>query len=265
MNAPTEMIKIPEGRPSCAIRGRCNPRRRRVDLDKKVVALFFKSHDRRNPLHRQALLAHLNEHRQELRHKLSGSVSCRLRAPEVIKKIIEYRVLDACHNLAILEQQAVAARKAECKHGVVALLVARQAYFLSDEESIDVDRLVVVKKDKARELVLLKKVVDFSQALSSGAAPVSLEDACNGQLPADFEENDGLKQYASDLGRVLVHEGEKARDVVNKICSDGDFAKEVADDQEFAAPLRFLASVCLKIRAFSCSQSEQQRKVGFGA
>lgn len=235
------------------------------DVDRQVEELFFRIHDRENPLHRKAFEQHVQLHKRGRCGKLKAKVIERISEPLVLKSIVKHRVLDACENLAILEREAAGARLEESRRHVITQLGLRTGYFLGDGESIDIYRLLVVKKDKAEEVTELKSLVTFCKGLGDAETDVPVEALCNGAVPAEFEGRPDFKAFLSDLGLLFVNEGDAARQLVARVCDEESFARKVVDDDELPKPLRYLASISLQVRSLSAKKAEQDHVVGFGA
>ncbi len=235
------------------------------DVDRQVEELFFRIHDRENPLHRKAFEQHVKLHKRARRGKLKGAVVERISEPQVLKSIVKHRVLDACENLAILEREAAGARLEESRRHVITQLGLRTGYFLGDGESIDIYRLLVVKKDKAEEVTELKSLVTFCKGLGDAESDVPVEALCNGAVPAEFEGRPDFKAFLSDLGQLFVNEGDAARQLVARVCDEESFARKVADDDELPKPLRYLASIALQVSSLSAKKAEKDHVVGFGS
>lgn len=237
-----------------------------ADVDRQIEEGYFRNHDRANPLHRKAFDLHVEAHRRALRAKRRGNRVCAIESPSAVKSVIEHRILDICDNLAILERKAALARLEESEKHVIAELGIHQACFLGDDESIDVHRLEVVKKDKAEEVGELKSLVQFCQKLSSDEASVPLESVCNGAaLPAELQARSDFKAFLSDLGLFLVNEGDNGRKLIQRVCAEHAFAQRVLGDDDQPRPVRFLASISLKVQSFSAPKSRQGQVVGFKA
>jgi hypothetical protein len=248
------------------IRSVRNPNPLLADVDKRIEEGFFSNHDRNNPLHRKAFDLHVEAHRHALRAKRRGRRVCAIESPAAVSSVIEHRILDICDNLAILQRKAALARLEESEKHVIAELGIHQACFLGDEESIDIHRLEVVKKDKAEEVGELKSLVQFCQKLSSDEAPVPLEAVCNGAaLPAEIQARSDFKAFLSDLGLFLVNEGDSGRKLIQRVCAEHAFAQRVLGDDEQPRPVSFLASMSLKVQSFSAPKSRQGQVVGFKA
>ncbi len=236
-----------------------------VKVNRQVENLFFSRYDRRNPLHCKAFQTHMEAHNRCLRLKRRSRRIYALEAPAVVRSVIEYRVLDASENVAILERKAALARLEESKKHILAELGVHQGCFLDDEEALDVDRLEVVKKNKVAEVGELKSLVNFCQELSSGSSQVPLEAVCNGEaLPAQFRQRTDYKAFLSDLGLFLVNSGDNGRSIVRKVCEEHAFAERMAADDEQPRPVRFLASISLKVLAFA-NNRKQEQAIGFKA
>jgi hypothetical protein len=235
------------------------------DVDRQVEDLFFRIHDRENPLHRKAFEQHVQLHKRGRRGKLKAKVVERISEPLVLKSIVKHRVLDACENLAILERQAAGVRLEESRRHVITELGVRTGHFLDDDESIDIYRLLVVRKDKAEEVTELKSLVGFCEGLSKGEAAVPVEELCNGTVPREFEGRPDFKAFLSDLGLLFVNEGDAARQLAARVCDEVSFAQNVVDDDDLPKPLRYLASISLQVRGLSAKASAEEPVLGFGA
>lgn len=236
-----------------------------ADVNQQVEAGFFSRFDRCNPIHSKAFQMHMEAHKRALRAKRKARRVVSINAPAVIASIIEYRVLDASENVAILERKAALARLEESKKHILAELGVHQGNFLDDEEALDVDRLEVVKKNKVAEVGEIKSLVNFCQELSSGSSQVPLEAVCNGEaLPAQFRQRTDYKAFLSDLGLFLVNAGDNGRSIVRKVCEEHAFAERMAADDEQPRPVRFLASISLKVLAFA-NNRKQEQAIGFKA
>ena len=235
------------------------------DVDRQVEELFFRIHDRENPLHRKAFEQHVQLHKRARRGKLKAKVVERISEPQVLKSIVKHRVLDVCEDLAILEREAAGARLEESRRHVITQLGLRTGYFLGDGESIDIYRLLVVKKDKAEEVTELKSLVTFCKGLGDAETDVPVEALCNGSVPAEFEGRPDFKAFLSDLGLLFVNEGDAARQLVARVCDEESFARKAVDDDELPKPLRYLASISLQVRSLSAKKVDEDHVLGFGA
>ena len=235
------------------------------EVDREVEELFFRIHDRDNPLHRKAFEQHVQLDKRARRGKLKDKAVARISEPQVLKSIVKHRVLDACEDLAILEREAAGARLQESRRHVITQLGVRTGHFLDDGESIDIYRLLVVKKDKAEEASELKSLVGFCKGLTKGESKVPVEELCNGSVPAEFEARPDFKAFLSDLGLLFVNEGDAARQLAARVCDEESFARKVVDDDELPKPLRYLASISLQVCGLSAKASEQDHVVGFDA
>ena len=233
------------------------------ELDTIVVQKYFTDHDRQNPLHRKALALHLQAYRAARHREVPGETVCRLQHPQVLESVVDYRVLDACENLAILERKAASVRLTEAEKHVVAQIGTLQGHFLDDDESIDLHHLFIVRKNKAAEITELKNLVQFCSDLSVEKESDKIEALCNGEIPSAFSGRTDFHVFLQDFGELLVSEGEQARVLVQRVCADAGVARRVADDDDLPKPLRFLAS--LTLRTNGRDLHERERVVGFNA
>jgi hypothetical protein len=232
-----------------------------AQIDKQVEDRFFLDHDRDRPLHRKALDLHMEGHRLALRAKRRGRRVCAIADAVVVRSIVEHRVLDACENLAILERKAAAARLAESEKHVVAELCQHQGCVLGEDESIDIHRLEVIRKGKVEEVSELKSLVQFCQQLSSEEASVPLEAVCNGSaVPVEVRARDDFKTFLSDLGMFLANEGDNGRTLARKVCEEHAFAERIMADAGQPKPVRFLASISLKVQACGAPKSSKGQR-----
>ena len=234
-----------------------------ADVDRQVEELFFRIHDRNNPLHAEAYRLHVDATKRSRRNTRSHKRVATITEPSVLKAIVKYRVLDACENLAILERHAAQARLEEARRHVITQYGLRTGRFLDDDESISPDRLLVVRKNKAEELTELKSLLTFCRGLGEDPEEFPVEDLCNGVVPKEFERRPDFQAFLSDLGTLFAQEGTTARELVSRVCEDEGFARKVADDEELPKPLRYLATVSLKIQSLSLKKKENEKAVGF--
>ena len=236
-----------------------------AEVEARVEKAFFADHDRNNPLHRKAYELDVARHRKNIRGKSKYFLVERISLPEVLQAVVDCRVADICDDLAILKRKVAALRLEEAQKRVLVVLGASQGCFLKDDESVDVHRLQVVRKNKAGEVGELKSLLGFCKDVSSGKAPVPVEALCNGEVPKEFASRADFKAFLSDLGELLVNGGSKAGQLVARVCEEVALAREIRDDEDAPKPLRFLASVALKIQDLDFAGKREENKIGFAA
>jgi hypothetical protein len=193
-----------------------------------------------------------------------GNVVHKFASDEVLAAAIAFFQSDIEENIAIFKARVAKNRRYEALVKVRSALGLHDGVFPNEDESIDVERLAVIRNGRDEEQVKHRKLVEVSRALAEAEGDPE-EVLAGAQLPGPLRENEGVKAFLSDLVEFIGANGERGRDLVSRVCADEKVASRVKGDDDMPKPLRFLAGIAIDLNRNEQKLPVQHRPLGFGA
>jgi hypothetical protein len=183
---------------------------------------------------------------------------------EVLKAAVAFFQADIKKNVAIFKAKLAKNQRYEALVQVRSALGAHDGVFPEEEESIDIERLAVIRNGPDEKQAEHRKLVEVSRALAEAEGDHEAVIA-GAQLPGPLRENEGVKAFLSDLVEFLGANGERGRDLISRVCVDEKIASRVKDDDDMPKPVRFLAGIALDLSRNAQKLPVEHRPLGFGA